>query len=145
MDEMNIEIIRHLADGRKTFKKIAKSLGVAENTIRARVTKLINRGILRVAAIVDPSEMPGHFSAYIGINTSPNQASEIAEKIGKLKGVISSVCVSGTYDIMLLILLNEEYNMDKFMFEELSKVEGITRVDQFSIFKGFNHRCRYVL
>ena len=50
MDDLNIDIIRHLTDGRKTFKSIAKSLGVAENTVRARVTKLIDQGVLRIAA-----------------------------------------------------------------------------------------------
>lgn len=145
MDEMNIEIIRHLSDGRKTFKKIAQSLGVAENTVRARVTRLIDHGILRVAAIVDPSEMPGHYSAYVGINTVPDLSAQIAKELGKLQGVIASVCVTGRFDIMLLILFNEDYTMDRFMFDELPTIQGITKVEQFHIFKGYNHRCRYVL
>ncbi len=145
MDDLNIDIIRHLADGRKTFKEIAQSLGVAENTIRSRVTKLIDQGILRIAAMVNPSAMPGHYTAYFGLNTIPNQAARIAQEISELKGVISAVCVTGRFDVMCLILFNEEYRMHNFMFEELTKIHGVTVIEQFQIFKSYNHRCRYVL
>lgn len=145
MDDLNIDIIRHLTDGRKTFKSIAKSLGVAENTVRARVTKLIDQGVLRIAAMVNPSAMPNHYTAYIGLNTAPAQAARVALKLSELKGVIAAVCVTGRFDVMCFILFNEDYTMDEFMFQELPKIEGVTAVEQFQIYKSFNHRCRYVL
>ena len=40
LDETTVEIIRQLSDGRKSFKKIADELGIAENTVRSRVNKL---------------------------------------------------------------------------------------------------------
>lgn len=145
MDDLNIEIIRHLSDGRKTFKDIAQSLGVAENTIRSRVIKLIDQGILRIAAMVSPASMPGHYTSYLGFNTVPDQADRIAKEVSQLKGVISGVCVTGRFDVMCLALFNEEYRIHNFMFEELPKIHGITVVEQFQIYKSHNHRCRYVL
>ena len=145
MDELNIEIIRHLADGRKTYKDIAQSLGVAENTVRSRVTKLIDKGILRIAAMVSPAAMPGHYTSYLGLNTVPDQADRIAREVSQLKGVISGVCVTGRFDVMCLVLFNEEYRMHNFMFDELPKIHGVTNVEQFQIYKSHNHRCRYVL
>ncbi|KIX14292.1 Lrp/AsnC family transcriptional regulator [Dethiosulfatarculus sandiegensis] len=145
MDEINIEIIRHLSDGRKTFKEIAQSLGVAENTVRSRVTKLIDTGILRIAAMVSPAAMPGHYTAYLGMNTVPDQAARIARELSELKGVIAAVCVTGRFDVMCFILFNEDYTMDEFMFEELPKIHGINKVEQFQIYKSYNHRCRYIL
>ena len=39
MDETSIAIIKHLRDGRKSFKQIADQLSLAENTVRTRVKK----------------------------------------------------------------------------------------------------------
>ena len=145
MDAINIEIIRHLSDGRKTFKEIAKNLGVAENTVRSRVNKLIDQGVLRIAAMVNPSAMPGHYTCYFGLNTMPYQAASIANQLNELKGVISAVCVTGRFDVMCLILFNQDYTMDQFMFEELPKIHSVTKVEQFQIYKSYDHRCRYIL
>jgi len=54
IDDINIEIIKHLRDGRKSFKKIAKILGITENTVRSRVNKLTNEGILEITGLVNP-------------------------------------------------------------------------------------------
>ena len=54
IDENTIAIMRHLREGRKSFKKIADDLSLTENTVRTRVNKLINAGILEICGLVDP-------------------------------------------------------------------------------------------
>ena len=54
IDKINLAIIKHLRSGRKSYKKIAEQLSVSENTVRARVHKLIDRGILEITGLVDP-------------------------------------------------------------------------------------------
>ena len=36
IDDTNLEIIRHLREGRKSFKLIAEELNITENTVRSR-------------------------------------------------------------------------------------------------------------
>ena len=46
IDDTTIAIVKHLRNGRKSFKQIAQSLKLAENTVRSRVRQLTNdRGI----------------------------------------------------------------------------------------------------
>jgi Lrp/AsnC family transcriptional regulator for asnA, asnC and gidA len=54
IDEINISIINHLKDGRISFKKIADDLLVSEGTIRARVKRLQEEGVLEIVGLVDP-------------------------------------------------------------------------------------------
>lgn len=42
IDETNIDIIRELKNGKKSFKRIADKLSITENTVRARVNNLQN-------------------------------------------------------------------------------------------------------
>ena len=58
IDEINMAIINHLKDGRVSFKKIADDLQLAEGTVRARVKKLRDEGVLEISGLVDPEAIP---------------------------------------------------------------------------------------
>ena len=51
IDECNLAIIKHLREGRKSFKKIADDLDLSENTVRTRVRKLEEEGVLRITGL----------------------------------------------------------------------------------------------
>jgi len=53
IDDINIAIIKELHDGRLTFKKIAEELGVSENSVRGRVAKLRQDGVLEINGLVE--------------------------------------------------------------------------------------------
>ena len=67
IDDTHLAIIKNLRDGRKSFKQIADELGVSENTVRARVQKLTDEGILEVIGLVDPEALPGHRLVMVGV------------------------------------------------------------------------------
>ena len=49
-EEINLAIINHLRDGRMAYKKIADLLALSEGTVRGRVKKLKEEGILDITA-----------------------------------------------------------------------------------------------
>ena len=55
VDESILEALQ--ADGRRSFRDIARGVGVSEGTVRARVRRLQEAGVLRVLAFVDPSRL----------------------------------------------------------------------------------------
>jgi len=66
IDETSIAILRHLQEGRKSFKTIAEDLSIAENTVRIRINKMIDKGILKISGLVDPKALPGHMVVLVG-------------------------------------------------------------------------------
>ncbi len=56
MDEISLQIIKHLREGRKSFGEIGKNLPVTTNTVRARVRKLIENGVLEIIGSIDPEK-----------------------------------------------------------------------------------------
>ncbi len=145
IDSIYLKIIKHLYDGRKKFSLIAEDLGVSENTVRSRVNRLIDAGLLRIVGLINPEVLPGHYNAFIGFKTDPKRVQEIAKNISNTRGVISSSCVSGQFDIICFALFNDDYTMNDFLYEELNKIDGINAVEPFQVLKGFNSRCIYVL
>ncbi|MDD9991760.1 MAG: AsnC family transcriptional regulator, partial [Rhodospirillales bacterium] len=54
-DDLNQQIIRLLQDdGRATYDEIGLKLGVSGGTVRNRVTRMRDAGMLRIVAVVDP-------------------------------------------------------------------------------------------
>ena len=46
LDDTNMEIIRHLRDGRKAYAVIADELDITENTVRSRANKIVDDTVL---------------------------------------------------------------------------------------------------
>ena len=111
IDKTNIDIIRELKEGKKSFKVIADKLAITENTVRSRVNKLQEEGVLEICGLVDPATLPGHRTVIIGIKLSEMNLVEKGEEISKLKGVISTSVVTGRYDLIILVLFKKGFGL----------------------------------
>ena len=145
IDKINIEIIRHLRDGRKSFKKIAEILGITENTVRSRVNKMTEEGILQVTGLIDADKLPEHQTVLVGIKLNTPKLVEKAKEFISLKGVVSVRVVTGRYDLILVVLLNEGFDLLNFLSKEIDKVSDIQSVETFVVYAGYNHKVPYIL
>ena len=145
VDDTNIEILRHLKDGRKSYKLIAEDLSLTENTIRSRVNKLIEEGILKFSGTVQIDALTGHNLLYLGIKLKTMELEKKADEFSKLKGVVSAGIVTGRYDIILQVLLGRDYSLLEFITEQVAKIEDVQTVESFIVYKGYNLKVPYLL
>jgi Lrp/AsnC family transcriptional regulator for asnA, asnC and gidA len=145
IDETNIAIIKHLRDGRKSFKAIADELSITENTVRARVNKLMEEKVLDIAGMVDPGSLPGHQLAIVGVKLNTMNLVSTALRFTDLKGVISVSVVTGRYDLIMQVLLNEELDLLKFYTREVTKIPEVQEVETFIAYQNYNVRVPYIL
>lgn len=145
IDETNIDIIRELRQGKRSFKKIADKLNITENTVRSRVNKLMEEGILDISGLVDPSKIPGHSTVMIGLKLTEMNLIDKCEEISTLRGVISVAVVTGRYDLLVFVLLKKGFGLLEFYTEEMSKVDGVRSVETFVIYKSNNLKVPYIL
>jgi Lrp/AsnC family transcriptional regulator for asnA, asnC and gidA len=145
IDETDIAIIRHLQDGRKSFKRIAEELSLAENTVRSRVTKLIENDVLQITGSVVPGSVPGHSVVFIGVKLQTMDLVRKGKEISKLKGVVSVSVVTGRYDLILVVLLKDGFGLLAFYTEHMSRIKGIQSVETFVVYKDYNFTVPYIL
>ena len=145
IDETNLAIIKHLRHGRKSFKEIAEDLSISENTVRARVNKLIESGTLEISGLVNPETMPGHTLAMVGVKLQTMNLIKKGEEFSKLRGVVSASVVTGQYDLILIILLNESLSLLEFYTKEVSRIKDVRSVETFVVYKNYNLKVPYVL
>ncbi|HHI01394.1 MAG TPA: Lrp/AsnC family transcriptional regulator, partial [Thermococcus litoralis] len=75
MDEIDKNILKLLQeDGRMSYSEIARRIGVPESTVRLRVKRLIEEGIIRkFAALINPFKAGYTIVAFIAVDIEPNK------------------------------------------------------------------------
>jgi Lrp/AsnC family transcriptional regulator for asnA, asnC and gidA len=145
IDQLDIDIMRHIRDGRKPLKKIADAVNLSENTVRSHLNKMIDEGILEISGLIDPTAIPGHMVVLVGVKLSTMELVKRGEDFSKLKGVVSANVVTGRYDIILMVLLNENFGLLNFYTEEVSRIKDVQSVETFVIYKSYNSKVPYTL
>lgn len=144
IDELNISIIRHLQEGRKSYKIIAEDLGVSENTVRSRVGKLEEEGVLDIVGLVDPEAIPQHRVVMVGVKLSTMNLVKKGAEFSRIRGVVSVSVVTGRFDLILVVLLKEGFGLLEFYTEEVSRLEGVQSVETFVVYKSYNLKIPYI-
>ncbi len=139
-----MSIIDHLQEGRKSYKKIADNLGISENTVKARVRKLEEEGILKIAGFVDPESMEGHQIIYIGVKLKDMNYPTKGEEISRLRRVVSVGVVTGRYDLIVTVHLKTGFGLLEFLSEELGRIDRIESIETFMVYKGYNIKVPYI-
>ena len=144
IDKNNLAIIKHLRNGRKSYKKIAEDLCVSENTVRARVQKLIDEGVLKISGLVNPESMDGHRVVIVGVKLQSMDLVKKGEAFSNLKGVVAVSVVTGRFDLILIVLLKPGFGLLEFYTEEVSKISDVQSVETFVVYKSYNLQVPYV-
>ena len=102
IDELNRFILRTMQeDGRIPFSTIAKQANVSESTIRNRYLKMVDSGVVRTVASVDPYALGFHAPALIGVNVTPGTADSVAKELVLISEVSYLVMTLGSFDLIV--------------------------------------------
>ena len=145
IDKTNLAIIKQLRNGRKSYQKIARDLAVSENTVRTRVQKLIEEGILDIKGVVNPESMEGHRVVIVGVKLQSMDLVNKGEEFSNLKGVVSVSVVTGRFDLIIVVLLKSGFGLLEFYTEEVSRIKEVQSVETFVVYKSYNLKVPYVL
>lgn len=145
IDKTELEIIRHLQDGRKSFKEIGQAVGLSEATVRTKVNRMTEEGLVAIKATVSARDMgAGYQAAYVGVTLNSPALKKTAEAMANLPGVVSVALVTGRFDLMLTVMLTPDFELMDFfnvMLEEFS--ESIRGNETLIIYEGVNIKMPY--
>jgi Lrp/AsnC family transcriptional regulator for asnA, asnC and gidA len=145
LDQTNLSIIRHLRDGRKSFKAIADKLNLSENTVRSRVQRMTQEGLLQISGLVNPDSLDGHRAILIGVKLKTPDLVGKGSEFSRLKGVTSVSVVTGRFDLFLVVMLKPGFDLLEFFTKEMAKIADVLSTETFVMYKNFNFKVPYVL
>lgn len=134
LDTIDKTIIKYLqVDGRKSYTEIAEELGVTVGTVRNRVQRLIENGILKIVAVVDPIKTGMSTVAIVGLKVRLNKLQDTIKALVKIAEIRLVAVSTGRYDLIIQIITfsNEDYY--RIISEQLSSIDGIEQTDSFML------------
>ena len=145
LDDTNRQIIRLLEDGRKPYSAIAEEIGITENTVRSRVNRLMEDGVLKISGLVNPQLLPDMQVAIMGVKLHTLDLESKAKEFLALKGVFSVVVVTGRYDLIVHLVTGAEdgNSLLNFFKNELSKVRDVSDVETFVCYQCHNYNIPF--
>ena len=136
-DSLDWKIIGIHSKKHITNSMLAKRLGVSEGTIRQRLKKLQEKGILQIRALRDPNILENQQLAMVAATLNEARLlDQKAQEISQLKNVLSVSIVSGRYDFLIEVLVESNKGLVNFLTEQLSLVEGISKTETFVVLKS---------
>ena len=130
IDDKDAAIIEALRrDGRASNAEIARKMGVSEGTIRRRLSRLLDEGIIeiRVASAERPTETA--FGAIIEITVRPDSLDAVLERARALDETRFVASVAGCCDIIARIEVEDADGLSRFLSERLRPIPGIERAE----------------
>jgi Lrp/AsnC family transcriptional regulator for asnA, asnC and gidA len=129
IDEINQKIISFLQyDGRMPYTVIASELGIAEATVRRRVTQLIDDGKIQIVAVVEPQYLGFNEAAMIGISVKANQIDAVSQEIAGLAEVTYLFQAAGDLDLFVEVYCKDRAHFVSFLNDKLQQISGIERI-----------------
>ena len=132
VDDIDLAIIRILQkDGRRAFADIAAELKLAPSTIQQRANRLIETGLIKITALVDPSTVGLSVLATIAIKADGTRLREASADISQFEEVDYVVICTGPYDIIIEVACHSNDELLSFISDKLAKVEGVREIETF--------------
>jgi Lrp/AsnC family transcriptional regulator for asnA, asnC and gidA len=129
LDELDAGIFEHLQqDGRRSYRAIARDLGVPEATVRFRVNRLVREGIVHPTATIHPQRLGGLLVTLLLRVQVPQRHAVIAELASWPEVMYLSSCAGGA-DLMLQVVTSGLDGLNALLTERLGQVRGVTEVE----------------
>lgn len=132
LTKLDRDIIAYLAtDARMPALRIAETLDVPESTVRGRLSRLIDSGVIEFVAQTDPSKIGFQTWVMIGLKISLPKISTILKKLEVLPEIYFIAVTTGGFDIQINALFADNEALYGFVKDKLGPIDGIKETTTF--------------
>lgn len=141
-DDLNQKIIKLLQeDGRLPYDVISEKLNISAGTVRNRVNRMRDAGMLSIVAVVDPIAVDYVADAMLGIKVAPGTTPQaVAERLEVHPEVVYILWVSGRFDLLVELVCDAEVELTTFLEKEVHKAKDIAHLEVMSSIGMFKNQ-----
>lgn len=117
-----------MEDGRMSCAEIARRLGdLSERTVRYRIDRLRQQGLIRISAIVNPQAVGFPVVADVFLEVEPGQIMTVARKMAEYECVSYVACSTGDRDVSIQVVARDNAELYRFVTEVVGQVPGVRK------------------
>jgi Lrp/AsnC family transcriptional regulator for asnA, asnC and gidA len=142
LDDIDLKIIAALqTDGRRAYSQIAEETGLPASSIRYRVQRLTESGMLQIVGIANPLAIGFDHFALIGIRTAPGTSREVCRALKDLPETSYVIVTAGHYDVIIEVICRDVRHFTDVMTERIQTTPGVVSTDSFLVLEV--HKLAY--
>lgn len=150
MDAIDKKILMLLQQNAKyNTKEIAEKVGLSVSPTFERIKKLEQKKyIKKYVALLDPAKIGKAITVYCQVTLSIHSRELIdtfKEQVNKLPEIMGCFHVSGNYDFLLKIAVNDMNEYQQFIIDKLSVIKGISNVQSSFVMEEIKNDIAYNL
>ncbi len=128
MDKKDLKILEMLQENaRMPYMEIARRLNLSEGTVRKRVLKMEESGIIKGYTVdIDPKQLGYGTIVLLGMDVEPKYFLSAARELSKMDCVRWVYTSTGDHSIMAEIWTKNTAELDRIVSEKISKIRGVT-------------------
>lgn len=130
LDKLDQGIVEKLArDARISNRAIAAELGVTEGTIRTRIKRLQNEGLIQFTVVTDFRMAGSPNLCMMGIDADPSHISDLASSLSEIPEITCVIVLLGRYSLLAMGLFNNIEQLNDLVTERIRPLTGVQRVE----------------
>ncbi|MDQ2725490.1 MAG: Lrp/AsnC family transcriptional regulator [Actinomycetota bacterium] len=131
LDERSKRIIEQLQEnGRRSYAAVARAVGLSEAATRHRVQRLLEEGIIQIAAVTDADAVGFHRQAMLGIRVEGDIRS-VAEKLSAIPEASYVVICAGQFDILVEMICENDEHLLALVDNAIRAIPGVRSTETF--------------
>ncbi len=130
LDRLDCKLIRVLqTDGRMPNNAIAQELGISEYTVRRRLKRLLDDGIIRIVAVAKPIDLGFEIAGNLKIHIDLKKTERVLENLKKIDSLIYVALTTGGTDVEADFIVRSLKEFNDLIFQQISKIDGVLSTD----------------
>ncbi len=131
IDPVSKAIIEQLQqDGRRSYATIGELVGRSEESVRERVTQLIDSGVMQIVAVTDPLQLGFARQAMVGVIVE-GELKPVAEALAAIEEVDYVVITAGGFDILAEVVGQSDAHLLELVTSRIRPIPGVVSIHTF--------------
>lgn len=142
LDDIDRRIIAILqADGRRPYAQIAEELEIPASSVRYRVQRLEESGVLQIVGIANPLNIGFDRMAMIGVTVAAGTAPQVCRALRELPETSYVIMTAGRYDVMAEVICRDTGHFTDLLNHRLHQIDGVVSTESFFVLEV--HKLAY--
>ncbi len=143
LDELDMKLIGLLSqDARVSNRKIAIDLGVTEGTVRGRIKRLQQEGLIAFTAITGFEMAQKGRLAFITVQADVECVRDVARQISELPLINAVMITMGQFNILAMCLFEELDSLVEIASDRILALPGVHHVETSIAVKTMKYNSR---
>lgn len=144
LDEIDIQLLKALQkDAKANTKELCELLHLSKTPVYERMRRLECEGVIKgYSAIIDNAKVGLPLVVFCNISLAVHDDEHIErfkKDIMEINEIMECYSTGGVFDFLIKVVLKDMEEFNKFVFEKLTKVHGIVKMQSSFVLSEIKH------